>query len=182
MDYKDFTDRDTAFNNFVKYRRAVIDSIEEGKFFDEFFELCAKGMSGDCIAQDCIAYFFNKGIDELLPANYDYYMCWEILAGANGNEFALEKLNFFIDPAVNTIVYEDGLLVEAMKRGNLTKDNALPVIQNLICEAIADILQLDPKNLIDLKYKESTYTPAKGRKYVDAMERSVEAVAGYLLS
>ena len=94
----------------------------------------------------------------------------------------MEKLNFFIDPAVNTIVYEDGLLVEAMKRGNITKENALPVIQNLICEAIADILQLDPKNLIDLKYKETVYSPSKGRKYVDAMERSVEAVAAYLLS
>ena len=72
MDYKDFTDRDTAFNSFVKYRRAVIDSIEEGKFFDEFFELCATKKYPDARIRRGVLHALLRVTEEDLRAPVSY--------------------------------------------------------------------------------------------------------------
>lgn len=182
MDYKDFTKRQVAFDKFVGYRRAVIDSAEKGEFVETFTELCTRALEGDCVAQDCVAYFFNKGYPGELAPNYSYYMSWQILAGANGNEFALEKLQFFLDIALNTIIYDEEILKTAIINRNVTKENAIPVISNLICEGIVDELQLNPKNLIDISSKPSTYSPEKQRVFVKAMEDCLPEVVGFLMS
>ena len=182
MDYKDFTNRKKAFDGFVEERKKVLESIEKGKFVDTFSDLCARAMTGDCIAQDCVAYFFNKGVPDLLMPNFEYYMSWQILAGANGNEFALEKLEFFLNVAINTIIYDEEILKAALKNGNVTKDNALMVISNLLCEGMADELKLDPKKLIEIKNKPSTYTPEINRVFVLAMEKCLPEVVDFLMS
>lgn len=182
MDANLFTDRDVAFQKFVEERKKILESAEKGEFVDAFTELCTKALSGDCVAQDCVAYFFNKGLPNELSPNFDFYMSWEILAGANGNEFALEKMEFFLNPVLEEITDDVDLLKEAMLRKNITKDNALMVISNLICEGIADELELDPKNLINIENKASYYTPEKNRVYLDAMQKSLPNVVGFLLS
>lgn len=182
MDYKDFTKRQDAFDKFVKNRKHVLDSIDDGKFLDTFSDLCSSAMAGDCVAQDCVAYFFNRGMPNLLPQNYDYYMSWEILAGANGNEFALEKLQFFLDAALNPIIDDEEILQSALKHGNITKDNAIMMISNLLCEGIVDELKIDPKNLIDMNTTSSAYNPALNRKYSDALTKAITSVVEYLMS
>lgn len=182
MDYEKFTDRKTAFDGFVKYRKEVYDSVERGDFFDVFTELCSQALAGDCIAQDCVAYFFKKGIPEYLLPNFEFYMSWQILAGANGNIFALEKMEFFLQNALNEIIYNEEVLKTALLRGNITKDNALMMISNLICEGIVDQLQLDPKQLIHMSNKPSTYSPEKNRIYLNAMENCLQDVINYLVS
>lgn len=182
MDYKDFTKRQTAFDGFVKYRREVLDSAENGAFTEVFTELCTRALAGDCIAQDCVAYFFNKGVPDFLAPNYDYYMSWQILAGANGNEFALEKLEFFLNLALEQILADEELLTLALKHKNITKDNALMVISNLLCEGIVDQLHLDPKNLIDIDKKAKPYTPEKNRVYTNALDDCLLDVAKFLIS
>lgn len=182
MDYNDFTPRQEAYNGFVKMRKAVFDSIDQGKFEDVFADICANALAGDCVAQDCVAYFFNKGVDGYLAPNYDYYMSWQILAGANGNEFALEKLEFFLNPALEPIVDDEEILTTAMQNKTITKDNALMVISNLICEGIVDELHIEPKNLVKIQSKESLYTPQKNRTYLDAIERCIPNVVEYLMS
>lgn len=182
MDYKDFTKRQKAFDGFVKYRREVFDSVDKNKFDDVFTELCTKALSGDCVAQDCVAYFFNKGVQGKLAPNYDFYMSWQILAGANGNEFALEKMEFFLNPALNQIINDDYVLTRAMRRGNINKDNALMVISNLICEGIVDELKINPKNLIQIGNKALYYSPEKNRVYLNAMMKSVSNVRDFLVS
>lgn len=183
MDYKDFTPRDKAFNGFVKYRKQVMDAADRGEFEDVFFDICAKAIDGDCIAQDCVAYFYNKGFDDFQP-NFENYMSWEILAAANGNEFAIDKIQFFLDVALNTIIYDDEILKAAIMKGNVTRDNAIYVISNLICEGIVDNLRLDPsdKKLISMDRKPSEFTPAKNRIFVNAMEESLPPVVEYLVS
>ena len=37
--------------------------------------------------------------------NFENYMSWEILAAANGNEFAIEKMQFFLDAVLSTQAY-----------------------------------------------------------------------------
>ena len=182
MDYKDFTNRKLAFDGFVAYRREIYDSVEKGKFYESFTELCTKALSGDCIAQDCVAYFFHKGVPDFLVPNFDFYMSWQILAGANGNAFALEKMEFFLNNAVNRIIYNDQLMQIAFKRKNLNKENALMVISNLVCEGIVDELEINPKDLIRIGDKASLYTPEKNRKYLNAIERCLPVVEAFLAS
>ena len=133
LDYKDFTLKDEAYAKFLQYRKQIIDNADNGEFNDAFLEVSARAIDGDCVAQDCIAYFFKRGFDDFKP-NYEYYMSWEVLAAANGNEFAIEKLQFFLDVAVNTIIYDRQILKTAMLRKNINKTNAISVISNLICE------------------------------------------------
>lgn len=182
MDYREFTKRDVAYAEFIKIRKEVLDSVDNGSFSDVFVDVCARALGNDCVAQDCAAYFFNKGIPDRLYPNYDYYMRWQILAGANGNEFALEKMEFFLNPALELITNETELLKVAMLRRNITKHNALKVISNLLCEGIVDELQIKPKDLISINKKPITYSPDKVRVYTEAMEKCVTKVAEYLVS
>ncbi len=183
MEYKNFTDRQIAFDGFVKYRREVYDSIDDGKFFDVFTELCSKAMLGDCIAQDCVAYFYKKGVPDFLLPNFNAYMSWQILAGAGGNEFAIEKMEFFLQNAINEIIYDEETMQMALIRGNITSSNALMVISNLICEGIADELQLDPKSLIHIDTSvASPYSPDKNRLFLNAMEKCMSSVRSFLVS
>lgn len=182
MDANLFTDRDFAFKSFVEERKKIIESADRGDFVEAFTELCTKAMAGDCVAQDVTAYFFNRGFDNFLQPNFEYYMSWEILAGANGNEFALEKMEFFLNPALEKITDDVELLKNAMLRRNITRDNALMVISNLICEGIADELHLDAKKLINISNKASRYSPEKNRIFLDAMEKALPNVVDFLLS
>lgn len=181
LDYKDFTPKDVAYKKFLEYRKQIIDNADNGEFNQAFLDVAAKAIDGDCVAQDCIAYFFNRGFDNFKP-NYEYYMSWEVLAGANGNEFAIEKLQFFLDIAVSSIIYEKEILKTAMLRKNLNKDNAIAVISNLICEGIVDELKLDPKNLTDVTKEGEAYSSAINRKFVAAMENCLPNVVEFLVS
>lgn len=181
LDYKDFTPRDKAYKGFLEYRRQIIEHADNGEFNDSFLDVAAKAIDGDCIAQDCIAYFFGRGFDDFKP-NYEYYMSWEVLAAANGNEFAIEKLQFFLDVGLNTIIYDNEILKTAMLKKNLNKDNAIVVISNLICEGIVDELGLDPKNLTDVTKQGESYSARVYNRFVKAMEKSVPRVIEFLVS
>ncbi len=181
MEYSKFIKRDVAYEWFVSYRKLVMTEADKKNFDNAFTIMCERAIDGDSVAQDCVAYFFNKGFDDLAQ-NYDLYMSWEILAGANGNEFALEKLGFFLDPAINTIVNDQEILVEAMKKGNITKENALSVIGNLICESVVDQLKIDPLKLIKFDTKPVEFSSVLQKKYDNAIEQGFESVIKFLLS
>ncbi len=183
MDYSDFTKRKDAYDGFLKIRRQVLESAKSAKVFNDVFaDICTRAIMDDCVAQDCVAYFFNKGVPDRLMINYNYYLGWEILAGANGNEFALEKLEFFLNPALEQIVNDTELLTYAMQMRNINKNNALMVISNLLCEGIVDQLQLKPKDLIDIQSKAVLYSPEINRRYLDALDKCVLDVAKFLIS
>ena len=182
MDYNKFVDKDTAFKGFVEYRSRLMQANSKKKFDDIFVDLGTKALEGDVIAQDCVAYFYNKGMPGYLKVNYDLYMAWEVLACANGNCFAMEKMEFFLKYAQDIIFSDDELLKTAIYNGNINKDNALYVISNLICESMVDSLHLDPKNLISRFGTAMPFSAELNRKYVKAMEDSVPIVAQYLMS
>lgn len=182
MDYKDFIPRNEAFNKFVQLRRQVLDSVDDGSFGDVFAEVCANAMANDAVAQDVVAYFFNKGIPDILYPNFENYMSWQILAGANGNEFSLEKLEFFLNSSLNAIIDDEEILRMAIKKRNITKDNALMVISNLLCEGMADELKLDPKQLANFENKASSYAPEKNRAFLSALEECTSDVVEFLIS
>lgn len=90
-----------------------------------------------------------------MPVNYEKYMQWQILAAANGNQFAVDKLALFLNYAITEIVTAEDI-VYIIKRNNLTEENYQYVLGRLICEAIADELRLDAEALIkeELVHKE----------------------------
>ena len=182
MDYKKFIDRKTAYDGFVKYRKKLFDAEETGQFDEVFADICTQAMMGDAIAEDCVAYFYSKGIPDFLNQNYELYMSWQVLAAANGNCFSIEKLEFFLKFALDLIFAKDDILKFALMRGNINKDNALYVISNLLCEGIVDNLKINPKELIQQDNIEQPYSLEVNRKFVKALEDSVIAVAKYLIS
>lgn len=181
MDYKNFIDKELSYNGFVKYRRKIIDASEKGKFEETFTDIGTKALEGDAIAQDVMAYFYNKGLPNFLKPNYELYLSWQILASANGNIFAIEKTEFLIKYALDVIFDSDAVLRQAILRGNIDKDNALYVVSNLICESIVDTLHIDAKKLIEIQ-GEMKYSQEINRKFVLAMESSIPVVVNYLVS
>ena len=181
MDYKNFIDRKKSYNGFVKYRRKIIDASAKGEFEETFTDVGTKALEGDAIAQDVMAYFYNKGLPNFLKPNYELCLSWQILASANGNIFAIEKTEFLIKYALDVIFDSDAVLRQAILRGNIDKDNALYVISNLICESMVDTLHIEAKKLIEIQ-GEMKYLPEVNRKFVLAMENSIPVVVNYLVS
>lgn len=122
---------------------------------DAFSDICLDAAKNDPIAQDYLAYIFKKGFFDVVPVNYEKYMQWQILAAANGNQFAVDKLALFLNYAITEIVTAEDI-VYIIKRNNLTEENYQYVLGRLICEAIADELRLDAEALIkeELVHKE----------------------------
>lgn len=181
MDYKKFINKDKGYDGFIKYRRMVIDASERGKFDEVFTDIGTKALEGDAIAQDVMAYFYNKGLPNFLKPNYELYLSWQILSSANGNCFAMEKTEFIIKFALDSIFDSDAVLKQAILRGNINKDNAIYVITNLICESMADILKINAKALV-LQQGEMKFSQEVNRRFVLAMERSVPVVVNFLVS
>lgn len=181
MDYKNFIDRDKAYQGFVKYRRQIMDASEKGKFDEVFTDIGTRALEGDAIAQDVMAYFYNKGLPKYLKPHYSLYLSWQILSSANGNCFAMEKTEYIIKYALDTIFDSDEVLKQAIINGNINKDNALYVITNLICESMVDMLGINAKKLIDIQGA-MKYSPEINRLFTLAMERSVPVVVKYLVS
>ena len=181
MDYKKFINKDKGYDGFIKYRRMVIDASEKGKFDEVFTDIGTKALEGDAIAQDVMAYFYNKGLPNFLKPNYELYLSWQILSSANGNCFAMEKTEFIIKFALVSIFDSDAVLKQAILRGNIDKDNALYVVTNLICESMVDILKINAKDLV-LQQGEMKFSQEVNRRFVLAMERSVPVVVNFLVS
>lgn len=181
MDYKKFINKDKGYDGFIKYRRMVIDASERGKFDEVFTDIGTKALEGDAIAQDVMAYFYNKGLPNFLKPNYELYLSWQILSSANGNCFAMEKTEFIIKFALDSIFDSDAVLKQAILRGNIDKDNALYVVTNLICESMVDILKINAKDLV-LQQGEMKFSQEVNRRFVLAMERSVPVVVNFLVS
>ena len=181
MDYKKFINKDKGYDGFIKYRRMVIDASEKGKFDEVFTDIGTKALEGDAIAQDVMAYFYNKGLPNFLKPNFELYLSWQILSSANGNCFAMEKTEFIIKFALDSIFDSDAVLKQAILRGNIDKDNALYVVTNLICESMVDILKINAKGLV-LQQGEMKLSQEDNRRFMLGMERSVPVVVNFLVS
>lgn len=139
---------------FMILRRALQRNVEKAEFnqkeevaIDNFNDICIKAVKNDPIAQDYLAYIFKKGLYNVLPVNWEKYMQWQVLAGANGNQFSLDKLSLFLGFALSEISLVEDFDYIA-KRNDLTTENYLYVVGRLVCDAIADELQLLPEKLI----------------------------------
>lgn len=186
MQYTDFVRRKDAFNSFKELRKILNGSIanpEDWKksFADMFAEVGGLAMENNCIAQDVMSYYYKDGVEGVLAENYDQYMQWEILAGANGNEFAIEKLQFFLNYAMQEIVDNDKL-PRILALNGIDENNYIYILGNLLCEGIVDELNISPKKLVGAPSVKQEYSLERMRKYRTALDKALPKVLEYLLS
>ena len=117
---------------------------------DAFNDICLDASKNDPIAQDYLAYIFKKGLRGIIAPNHEKYMQWQILAGANGNQFAIDKLALFLNYGFNEVMLADDFEY-MIKRNGLTQSNFNYIVGRLFCEAMADELMLEPQKLLQEK-------------------------------
>lgn len=184
MEYKDFVYKVDAYNGFVELRRVLNELLENedrDKFENAWTEVGALAMAGNPIAQDIVAYYYKDGINGFLPENYDLYMKWSILAAANGNEFAIEKLQFFLNYAFQELITEENLQ-KILSRNEIDENNYFYVIGNLLCEGLVDEMHIDAKKLVEEKSGIVKYTPERLRVYKRELEKALPRILDYLLA
>ena len=186
MEYNDFIRRKDAYNSFKELRKILNGSISNPKewkktFKEMFDEVGGLAMENNCIAQDVLSYYYKDGVEGELEENYDQYMQWEILAAANGNEFAIEKLQFFLNSAMQDIIDSDQLAKILMLNG-ITEENYIYILGNLLCEGIVDELKIEPKKLVDAPQIKVEYSAERQRVYRRALDTCLPKVMEYLLS
>ena len=187
MEYKDFVYKEDAYAGFTQMRKLLNDLIANPQDYDKtfedvFYEVGALALEGNPIAQDLMSYYYKTGVPGYLPENYDQYMKWSILAGANGNEFALEKLQFFFNYGLTELLSDESKLQQILTKNNIDQKNYLYILGNLLCEGLVDNMQITAKNLVDEKVKEVKYSPEKLRVYKREIDKVVPKVLEYLLA
>ena len=148
---KNIIPREKAYNNFLELRGKVLKSVDgrgESSFSKVFLSIKEQAKKGDCIAQDVLAYFYKNGIDFALREDYRKYLFWEFLAGANGNEFAIEKLQFMFCYAYDTIV-DDSNFGQIKYNNNIDEYNYIGIIGQYICDELVMALDIDEKKLAE---------------------------------
>lgn len=186
MDYKDFVTKKDGYTGFVQIRNTMNDMLENpekyNKSFDDLFtEVGALAMDNNSIAQDIMSYYYKEGVPGHVAKNYDLYMKWGILSAANGNEFAIEKLQFFLNYAFSQIIFNEKL-PEIIEKNDITEKNYLYIIGNLLCEGLVDELKITAKGLVESPQLEVSYTPERLRIYKRELEKALPKVLDYLLS
>lgn len=186
LEKEDFITKKDAFEGFTKLREVLNDCLQNPRqysksFMDMFTDVGTLAMDGNAIAQDVMSYYYKDGVKKYIPENYDLYMQWEILAAANGNEYAIQKLQFFLNYAFSEIVNSDKLSLILAKNG-IDETNYINVLGNLLCEGIVDEMQITAKKLVEMQGQTSKYTPEKLREYKRALEKALPKVLNFLLS
>ena len=186
MEYNDFIRRKDAYNSFKELRKILNGSITspddwKKSFKDMFAEVGALAMENNCVAQDVMAYYYKDGVQGFLEENYDKYLQWEILAGANGNEFAIEKLQFFLNYAMQEIVDSENL-EKILRINGIDEENYMFILGNLLCEGLVDELEIEPKKLVESPDDKVEYSLERQRVYRRALDACLPRVLDYLLA
>ncbi len=176
---KKLLDRDEAFKSFLAARSKVNASLDyirgEKSFTVVFSQFKTQASKGDAIAQDIVAYYYKNGVKYFLDENFTKYLKWEILAGANGNSFAIEKLQFLFGYAYDTIVdHED--FPQIKYYNDIDEYNYIYIIGQVICDKLVKFLELDEKSLALEKDEGDEYRPEVFRDFRKAIDACLDDV------
>lgn len=170
--------RQEAYDKFIELRAKVHRSLDvrgAGSFARLFQEIKDDAKKGDAVAQDVLSYFYKDGIDYYLREDYRKYLFWGFLAGANGNEFAIEKLQFLFSYAFDTIVdNEDFGYIKYLN--DIDEYNYIGIIGQYICDELVSAFEIDEKKLADEEDKGYPFSPAlfiEVRKKIDEITPKV---------
>lgn len=173
-----------ALDQFTQMRREVNDCVENRpqEFADLFAGIKEKALYGSPVAMDVLAYFYKSGIPKHLPENYNRYLAWEIVAGARGNELAIDKLQFLIGYACDAIS-DHAQFDDIIWKNDITEENAVHVLGKAVCKILVkDFLKAYP---IDLVKEEDVFEPYNQEAYVairNMIDEAIPKTIAFLLS
>lgn len=168
--------RAEAFSKFIEWRKKINAASENRSEFDSLFgEAVKKAGKGDAVMQDVVAYYYKSGVDRMLNENYKKYLDFEILSGAQGNEFAIEKLQFFLGYAYDQIVaHEDFPKIKYFN--GIDEYNYISIIGQRICAALVEKLGLNSETLAKTTDDYDPYAPEYFRDYRKAVDEVIPQV------
>ena len=172
-------ERQEAFDGFMERREKVNKSVDifegEDSFLYVFSHLKVDAARGDGIAADVLAYFYRNGIEGYITENYMNYICWELLAGAWGNSFAIEKLQFLFGYAYDAIIdHVDFPLIKKINQINET--NYIPKIGQHLCVQMVEKMKLDPEALALVRDEDDRYKPEYFRDIRKTIDSCLDGV------
>ncbi len=161
-----------ALDSFMAYRKEFNEFSLKDKnaFLKKFEELKQKAVNEDAVAMDVLAYYYKTGVPGVLPENYMRYITWEFVAGARGNELAIEKLQFLISIACDKIASCDDYK-DIEYKNDIDEYNALYVVGKNLCKILVkDFLKAFPVSLVEL---DDDYEPYE-QKYFVTLKRYID--------
>ena len=165
--------RKEAYAQFLEWRKKINKAADNrADFFELFDEAVKKAGDGDAIMQDIVAYYYKSGVERLLDENYKKYMEFEILSGANGNEFAIEKLQFFFGNAYDQIVNHPDFPKIKYYNG-IDEYNYILIIGQRLCKELVEKLGISAETLAKTTDTFAPYKPEYFRDYRKAVDQVI---------
>ncbi len=177
MDYNDFIPRKEGYSKFLEERKKLNDALDRSRseFLRLFDEVVKKASEGDPIMQDLAAYYYRSGAERALDEDYRKYMHYEILSAAQGNEFAIEKLQFFLGYAYDQFV-DHAEFGKIKYYNNIDEYNYIYIIGQAICEQLVEKLGLDAAAISKTRDVYDPFKPEYFRDLRRAVDQSVPIV------
>ena len=130
---------DEAYKNRTKSKQA------EDDWDNMVYNLTSKA-TDEPIFQDFLGYAYKKGTYDFCLMNFEKYLKWTILAGANGNGFSLSKLQLFFNSQIEYILSQEGqqYIIDLLM---LSFDEYVLFLTKKLCMNIVEDLNLTPVEL-----------------------------------
>lgn len=155
-----------------KYKLDEVYGEAFGKIFDD-------AVQGDVIAQDYLGWIFKRGKKNLVPENIELSMKWQILAGANGNNYTLERMTIFLNSAYDQILALPDF-EQISYAFSIYQENYQHILGKLICEAICDTMEINENNIITDVPLTLEYNPSTLYQFDKAKSIAITNVIEYL--
>lgn len=165
--------RKEAFDGFIAWRKKLNNAADDrNAFFKLFDDAVKKAGEGDAILQDVVSYYYKNGVERLLNEDYKKHMQFEILSGSQGNEFAIEKLQFFFGNAYDQIV-EHPDFSQIKYYNGIDEYNYISIIGQRLCESLVEKLNISAETLAKGTDKYDPYRPEYFRDYRKAVDEII---------
>ena len=157
--YQAYTEYFEALDRFTSYRKKLNDYINNNqkKFLPEFNEIKEKAGKGDVVCMDVLAYYYKTGVAGLLPENYNRYLEWEILSAARGNELAIEKLQFILNYAMDSIIASEDYETIVYKN-DIDDHNLIYVLGKALCKMLVKEMKIYLEDMKEARDIAKPYT------------------------
>ena len=166
-----YIEYEDALEGFTKARKYLNDKISNSPsdFHWAFNDYKIDAKKGDHIAMDVLAYYYKTGVPNLLPENYQRFLAWELLAGARGNQLAIEKLQFLFNFAFDQIMSADNY-GDIVYKNDIDEYNVIYVLGKAICKVLVQQIGIYP---LELSQENDDYKPFNQDIY-NSFRRDIE--------
>ncbi len=174
-----FIPRQEGYQKFLEWREKLNkaeDEYSQEQGFNALFDKAVKtACEGDAILQDVVAYYYKRGVGRRLYEDYQKYIHWEILSASAGNEFAIEKLQFFLGYAYDQVVAHPEFPKIKYYNG-IDENNYIYIIGQKLCEQLVEDLNIDAVALARTKDEYLPYRPEYFRDFRRAIDMALPVV------